>query len=255
MDGLAVDAVRELPRDRPVDLLAAYAQPWCLSLAMLVTGADPADRERLAALSREVLAGTGQPEDSPVRMRAAEATAELERIFNARVARMGEPTMVGISQTLPRMLANAWVALLRHPSEWERLRADPGLMTGGFEELLRFASIVPALFRRAMEDVDIAGVHIHMGEQVHLRVGSANRDPEQFPDPDRLDVTRPFTANMTLGNGRNSCVGAMLIRMAGASTTRALLDGLPHAELVGDVEWQSGSGFCWPTAVYVKGSA
>ncbi len=255
MEELAENAVRQLPRDRPVDLLGEFAQPWCLSLAMLVTGADPADREKLAALAREVFAGTGQPADSPVRARAAEATAEMERTFNARISRMGEPAMVGVSQTLPRMLANTWVALLRHPAEWARLGSRPDLMPGAVEELLRYAGIVPALFRRAVEDVELAGVRIRQGEQVHLMVASANRDPEQFPEPDRLDVTRRMSAHMTLGNGRNSCVGAMLIRMAAGVTTAALLEGFADAALAGAVEWRSGSGFCWPAAVYVVRSS
>lgn len=251
MEALAAGAIEQLPRDRPADLLAEFAQPWCLSLAILVTGADPADREKLEGLAREVFAGTGQPEDSPLRRRAAEATAELERIFHSQVARMGEPTMVGISQTLPRLLANSWVALLRHPAEWARLRQSPDLMPGAVEELLRYASIVPALFRRAVQHVELAGLRIRQGDQVHLMVASANRDPEQFPEPDRLDVTRRLTTHVTLGSGRNSCVGAMLIRMAAATTTAALLKGFPDASLADGVEWRSGSGFCWPSAVYV----
>jgi len=253
MEAQAQSAAERLPRGRPVDLLSEYALPWCLTLAMLVTGADADDRERLADLGSHVFAGTGQPEDSPLGTRAAAAGAELERIFEARVARTGEPTLVGISQTLPRLLINGWLALLRHPAEWARLRGQPDLMPRAIEELMRYASIVPALFRRAEEDVELGSVRIAKSQRVHLMVGSANRDPEQFPDPDRLDVTRRAATHMTLGMGRNSCVGAILIRMAAAATTGALLRKFGEAELTGTVEWSIGSGFCWPCAVYVIG--
>jgi cytochrome P450 len=254
MEAQAQSAAERLPRGRPVDLLSEYAQPWCLTLAMLVTGAEPEDRERLAELGSHVYAGTGQPQDSPLRARATAAAAELERIFEARVARMGEPTLVGVSQTMPRLLVNGWLALLRHPAEWARLRDQPDLMPRAIEELMRYASIVPALFRRAMEDVELGHVRIEEGQRVHLMVGSANRDPEQFPDPDRLDVARRVTSHVTLGMGRNSCIGAILIRMAAAATTVALLRKFGEASLTGTVEWRTGSGFCWPSAVHVIGS-
>jgi len=255
LEALADSAAERLPRERPVDLLSEFAQPWCLTLAMWVTGAEAEDRERLAELGSQVYAGTGQPQDSPLRARAAAAAAELERIFEARVARMGEPTLVGVSQTLPRLLVNGWLALLRHPAEWARLRDRPDLMPRAIEELLRYASIVPALFRRAVEDVELGGAQIAEGQRVHLMVGSANRDPEQFPDPNRLDVTRRITTHVTLGTGRNSCVGAILIRMAAGATTGALLRTFGQADLTGAVEWRTGSGFCWPSAVYIIGRA
>ncbi|HEY2018446.1 MAG TPA: cytochrome P450 [Bryobacteraceae bacterium] len=250
MEELADSSAARLPRDRPVDLLGEYAKPWSLALAMLVTGADAADRERLAELGSRVYAGTGQPQDSPLRTAATEAAAQLERLFDAQVARLGEPTLVGVSQTMPRLLANGWLALLRHPEQWALLRDRPELMPLAIEELFRYASIVPALFRRAVEDVELGELRIRAGERVNLMVGSANRDPDQFPEPNRLDVTRRFTAHVTLGMGRNSCVGAILIRMAAGTTTGALLRRFGGAQLSGTVEWLTGSGFCWPAAVY-----
>ena len=251
MEALADSAAGHLPRGRPIDLLSEYAQPWCLTLAMSVTGAGTEDRERLSQLGSLVYAGTGQAPDSPLREEAAAARAELERLFEARVARMGEPTLVGVSQTMPRLLANGWLALLRNPGEWARLRDQPELMPRAIEELMRYASIVPALFRRAVDDVELAGVRIAKGQRVTLKVGSANRDPEQFPEPDRLDVGRRISPHVTLGMGRNSCVGAALIRMSSAATTGALLRRFGEASLTNTVDWRTGSGFCWPSAVWV----
>jgi cytochrome P450 len=244
-------ALDALPTDHPVDLLGEFAKPWCLSLAMLVTGADPGDRERLSVLGNTVFAGTGAPDGSALKADAARATAELERVFQHLGVPMGEPTFIAISQTSARLLSNAWLALLSHPAEYARLRAQPDLMPGAVEELLRFAGIVRRVFRRATEDIDLGGVTIAKGDRVLLMLASANRDPEQFPQPNRLDVSRPIAAQVALGMGRNSCVGAMLIRMAATVATRALVETFAEGEVAGPVEWHEGSGFCFPVAVRV----
>jgi cytochrome P450 len=252
MEALALAAIAHLPTDRPVDLLGEYAQPWCLDLALLVVGAGPGDRSRLAELGNRVFAATGEPDDSPVRPAAAAATAEMERIFQNGPIPMGEPTFVALSQTLPRLMANAWLALLQHPSEVAQLRARPGLLPDAVEEFLRYAGIVRRVWRRATADLELAGVRIAAGQPVMLMLASANRDPAQFPDPDRLDVTRRFTGHVALGTGRNSCVGATLVRMAMATGTGALLQQLQAAELSGMPEWRAGSGYCFPTSVPVR---
>jgi len=249
---LANSSAASLPRDRPVDLLGEFAKPWCLTLAMHVTGANAHERGRLSELGSKVYAGTGQPAGSPLKTAAAEAVAELQQMFESRIAQMGEPTLVGVSQTMPRLLANGWLALAMHPGEWMRLREDPELMPRAIEEMMRYASIVPALFRRAVEDVEVGAVRIASGMRVHLMIGSANRDAEQFADPNRLDVGRRAAGHLTLGTGRNSCVGAMLIRMSASMLTAALVRRIVDPEVAGPVEWRTGSGFCWPAEVWVK---
>jgi cytochrome P450 len=244
-------AIHALATDRPVDLLGEFTKPWCLTLAMLVTGADPDDRERLSELGNAVFAGTGEPEGSILKLDAARATAELERIFHRLAVPMGEPTFIAVSQTLARLLSNAWLALVEHPAEYARLRAQPDLMPGAIEELLRYAGIVRRVFRWATEDVDLGGVLIAKGDRALLMLASANRDPEQFPQANRLDISRPIAAHVSLGMGRNSCVGAMLIRMAAAVATRAFVERFAGAEVAGPVEWRVGSGFCFPVAVRV----
>ena len=240
-----------LPDDRPVDLLREFSQPCCLSLAVLVTGADPADTALLGALGAAAFSGTGAPVGSEKRTRATAATAELERYFHNSPFRMGEPTFVGISQTMARLLANGWLALLRHPAECRRLREQPSLMPTAVEELLRYAGIVPTLFRRAQSAVEIGEAHIAEGQRVCLMIASANRDPEQFTDPDRLDVSRRTVNHLALGIGRNSCVGNLVIRMASAVTTGALLRTFPAAQLEGPTEWKIGASFTFPASVPV----
>jgi hypothetical protein len=234
-----------------VDLLGEFALPWALALGILVMQADPAHSGLLADLGGRVFAATGETEDAAMRENAAAATAELERIFKAGPLPMAEPTFVAITQALPHLLASAWLALVRHPGEYARLRACPGLVTGAMDELLRYSGIVRCVFRRATADVDLRGVSIAQGDLVVLSLASANRDPEHFPDPDRLDVSRPATGHVALGTGRNSCVGAMLIRLASSLATGALTARFAEARFGSVGEWRIGTSFYFPASVYV----
>ena len=173
LEALTHSALDRLPTDRAVDLFGEFTLPWGLALAMLVTGADAADSRRLADLGGRVFAATGESEDAALRADAASATAELERIFETGPIPMGEPAFVALSQTLPRLLANAWLALVRHPTEFAHLRAHPELMPGAIEELLRYAGIVRRVFRRATAKVDLGGVRIAEGELAVLMLASA----------------------------------------------------------------------------------
>jgi len=253
LEALTRSALGRLPTGRPVDLFCEFTLPWGLELAMLVTGADPDDRRRLADLGGRVFAATGAgDQDAALRADAAAATAELERMFESGPIPMGEPAFVALSQTLPRLLANAWLALVWHPGEFARLRAHTELMPGAIEELLRYAGIVRRVFRRATGNVELGGVRIAEGELAVLMLASANRDPEQFPDPNRLDLARPVSSHVALGTGRNSCVGAMLIRMAAAVATGALAATFTDVSFINVGEWRTGSGFCFPASVCVR---
>jgi cytochrome P450 len=249
MSEMAHRAIDRFPANRPVDLYREFAKPWGLDLAMLVTAADPAGRERLADLSDRVFAPTGVSGDSRLKSDAAEAVAEMDRMLQNGPIPMGEPTFVALSQTLPRLLASSWLALLEHPAQWARLRNQPDLIQGAIEELLRYAGIVSSVRRRATTEIELAGVRIRAGERVVLMLASANRDPAQFPDPDRLDVTRRFAGHVALGTGRNSCVGAMLVRLGASVSTSTLVERFAEAELTGSIEWREGDRFCWPESV------
>ena len=246
-------ALDRLPTDRAVDLLGEFTLPWGLSLGMLVTGADPIAASRLSDLGSRVFAATGASrEETQLRADAAAATAELDRIFETGPIPMGEPAFVALSQTLPRLLAAAWLALVRHPAEFAWLRAHRGLLPGATEELLRYAGIVRRVFRRATANVDLGGVTIAAGDLVVLMLASANRDPEQFPDPDRLLLSRPATGHVALGTGRNSCVGAMVIRMAAATATAALAAKFVEVQFDRVGDWRTGTGFYFPASVFVN---
>jgi cytochrome P450 len=251
LEVLTHDALDRLSTERPVELLSDFALPWSLTLAMLVMRADPAHSRRLAELGHRVFAATGENENHAVRENSAAATAELERIFQAAPIPMAEPTFVAMSQALPHLLVSGWLALVRHPAEFARLRARPDLVPGAIEELLRYSGIVRRVFRRATAEIDLGGVNIAQGDLVVLNLSSANRDPEQFPDPDRLDVARPANGHVALGAGRNSCVGAMLIRVASSLATAALTSRFAQARFNSVGGWRIGTSFQFPASVYV----
>lgn len=163
--------------------------------------AQSLDCEPLADLARQVSAAAAEPTDSLLQSAAVAASTELEIKLQGGMP-MRTPAFVALSQTLPCFLANAWLALCRHPSELARLRAEPVLMPRAIEELLRYAGLARTLFRLATEDIDLGGIRIAEGERVRLMLASANRDPAQFPDPDRLDFTRRSAGQLALGAGR-----------------------------------------------------
>jgi cytochrome P450 len=252
MEPLTCGLLNNLETERPVDLLSAYAQPWCSELAFLILDTAAAERGYMSALGNEVFAATGAADDSPLRTRAAAATLELECLLKDGRIPMGEPTFVATSQTLPRLLAAVWVSLYRHPGQADHLRVQPELWQGAVEELLRFAGIVRRIWRQAREAVELGGVQIDAGQRLMLMLADANRDPDEFPEPDRLDVTRRVPAQFALGAGRNSCAGGAVVRLAMIAATKALLTRFPGARLCREPEWRTGSGYRFPESVPVK---
>jgi hypothetical protein len=148
-------------------------------------------------------------------------------------------------------LTSAWLALFRHPDEFARLRDQPELMPRAIEELLRYAGIVHTVFRQAVATMDLAGVRILANERVVLKLGSANRDPVQFPEPHRLDVTRRPTSRIVLGAGPHSCLGAALVRFGANIATRALVEKFVLAEMSDAVEWHRDFMVCSPLSLNV----
>ncbi|MFY0522620.1 cytochrome P450 [Archangium gephyra] len=121
--------------------------------------------------------------------------------------------LVAGNETTTNLIGNGLVALLRNPSEWERLAADPSLMPNAVEEMLRYDSPAQALIRVVLEDTEIAGQPVPKGSRVLLLLGASNREPRRFPEPDRFDVTREAQGHVSFGHGIHFCLGAPLARL------------------------------------------
>jgi cytochrome P450 len=238
-----------LGTDRPVDLVREFAQPWSLRVAAIVTGADSVDCEALADLARQVSAAAAEPRDPELQRAAAAASTELEKRLAGGMP-MRAPAFVALSHTLPCFLANAWLTLYRHPSELARLREDSAVMPNAIHELLRYAGLARTAWRLATTDLDLSGIRIPQGERLMLMLASANRDPAQFPEPDRLDFERGAAGQLALGAGSHSCVGGLLIRMAASVATDAFIHNFAVADMSVPIEWRGGSGFRSPASLY-----
>jgi cytochrome P450/SAM-dependent methyltransferase len=128
-------------------------------------------------------------------------------------------------ETTSNLLGNGLWLLMQHPEIWHQLRADPGLLDGAIEEMLRFESPVQrGTFRIVAEDFELGGCHIKKGDQVAALIGAANRDPEIFPNPDTFDIRRSPNRHLAFGNGPHFCMGASLARLEARVAFRMLLE-------------------------------
>ncbi|WP_405940078.1 cytochrome P450 [Streptomyces sp. NBC_00726] len=139
-------------------------------------------------------------------------------------------------ETTTHLISNAVHALLRHPDQLARLRADPGLMRGAVEELTRYDTVTQAIVRVVAQDLEIGGRTLREGELVYLFLGATNRDPERFEDPDRLDLTRPGNRHLSFGHGPHFCLGGPLARLQTEVAVGTLVRRLPGLRLAEGAE-------------------
>jgi cytochrome P450 len=133
--------------------------------------------------------------------------------------------LVAGHETVVNMLANGMWILLNQVEPYRRLQQNPDLVPGAIEEIMRFESPVQrATFRATTEALQIGGVTIERGQQVSAVIGSANRDPDQFPEPDRFDMERKPNRHLGFGAGIHACLGPALARLEGKLAFQRLLE-------------------------------
>lgn len=207
---------------------ADHALFQSLSAVLLDIGAPPeavgaAQRELTGYLSELTARKRRDPDDSLLGRLAAR-----DDLGDDEAAAMGVLLLVAGHETTANMTALGTLALLRRPDQAARLRAEPALMPGAVEELLRYLSIVHlGVPRVATEDVDLDGTRIRAGEGVLCMVSTANRDGTVFPDPGGLDVTRDARRHLAFGFGVHQCLGQPLARAELRIALATLLRRLP----------------------------
>jgi cytochrome P450 len=152
-------------------------------------------------------------------------------------------TMVGGQETTTNLIGNGVLALLRNPDQLEKLRSDLSLIPSAVEELLRYESPSQHTARLAPEDTILGGRRIRKRQAVIAVMAAGNRDPERFPDPDRLDITRADNRHLAFGWAAHFCFGAALARIEGQVAFELMLRRLPHwAFEPGPLVWRSNLG-------------
>ncbi|WP_017655964.1 cytochrome P450 [Fortiea contorta] len=155
-------------------------------------------------------------------------------------------------ETTINLIAKGTLALLRHPETLQLLRSHPELITGAVEELIRYDSPVQMVSRWAFADIEIGGKLIRCGDSVGLILGSANRDPARFPDPDILDIQRQDGKHSGFGSGIHFCLGAALARSEAQIALNVLLNRLPQLRLIDkNIAWANNIVFHGPKNLQV----
>jgi cytochrome P450 PksS len=253
-----LDTARRMAGGGPIDLVGAYALPLPATVIADLLGVPPSDRHRFHRWSSRIVgvsSGAGALWMLPAalaflryvrglvaRRRADPGDDLITALLRAEEAddRLSEDDLLAMiflllvagHETTVNLIAGGTLALLDHPDQLERLRADPALLGTAIEELLRYSSPLDlATERYARTEVTIAGTTIPAGALTFAVIGSANRDEEQFAEPDALDLARQPNRHLAFGQGAHYCLGAPLARLEGQIALATLLRRAPDLRL------------------------
>ncbi|MEU6534611.1 cytochrome P450 [Streptomyces sp. NPDC047000] len=267
-----------LPRGR-ADLVESFAHPLPITVICELLGVPGPDRAEFRAMSTEAVAPRSPESEREAFTRLAAYLEELiedkrragptddllgelvrttaedgDRLSAGELRGMAFLLLVAGHETTVNLISNGVHDLLTHPGQLAALRADPGLVDGAVEEMLRHEGPVEnATFRFAAEDLEIAGVSVTRGDPVIIGLSAADRDAGRFPDPDRFDIRRPTQGHLAFGYGIHYCLGAPLARLEARTAIRSLLErapGLAQDGLPG--EWLPGTLIRGPRSLPVR---
>ncbi len=190
------------------------------------------DMPRLVKFVRGLVERKRREPADDILTRLIEAEEEGERLTEDELVSLVFLLIIAGYETTVHLITNGVLALLTHPEELARLRANPNLAGSAVEEILRFCSPIHGTkMNYAREDVDIAGVMIPKGTPTVPLLGSANRDERVFADPDTFDITRDPNKHLAFSQGNHFCLGAFLARMEARIAIKTLLERSPELRL------------------------
>ncbi|TML82878.1 MAG: cytochrome P450, partial [Actinobacteria bacterium] len=247
-----------------MDLVDEFAFPLPITVIAELLGIPVADRDRFRRWTNAIVTPAFTPEDlAQFGASANEFVAYLRELFERRRSTPGDDLVSALLQvedggdtlseeelfsmvvlliiagheTTVSLIGNAVLALLQDPDQRAALERDPTRMSHAIEELLRYDGPVERTLNRwAATDVELGGQTIRKGEGVIVILGSADRDPSRFPDPDRLDFAREDVKHLAFGRGSHYCLGAPLARLEAEVALTTLLRRLPGLRLAMSVE-------------------
>jgi len=236
-----VDQLLEVGEHGETDLMADFAGPLPATVLAELLGIPAEDQELFRHWTMTLIETIDPVSHHLTSDAGTQAQANMEAYLAEVVsARRREPrpdpeelhemsillTIAGL-ETTTNLIGNGVNALLDHPDQAARLRAEPGLITTAVEELLRFDSPIQVSGRVPVEDLELDGQQLRKGQMVGILLGAANRDPEVFAEPGRLDLGRSPNNHLAFSRGIHFCVGAPLARLEGAIAIPALLARFP----------------------------
>lgn len=271
IERLADELIDRGLRGGELELMEQVAVPLPLLIVTELLGLDPDAHDRLRGWAEEEMvfinAQTPEAEARRLSDRSAELFAEL-RAAIARARRGAGPDSLlaelvrttdeegrlteeellatagllvrGGTHTVTHLIGNSVLALVRHRSQLELLRARPELWRGALDELLRHSGPLQSQLRIATRPVQLHGVEIAAGERLQVVLGAANRDPRKFDDPDALRLDRDASEHVGFGGGIHYCLGARLGRIEAQVVLERLLDRMPlmaRTEPLEEPEW------------------
>jgi cytochrome P450 PksS len=267
---IAQRLLEALPAEGSVDLLDAFAFPLPVTVIAELLGVPTEDQDRFRAWTFTVLNPNGgnlepvrramvefqqylkeilarrraEPRDDLISALLAAEEQGGDRLSAVELVSMVFLLMVAGHETTVNVIANGVWALLRHPEQLERLRANPALLEPAIEEILRYCGPVRhSTSRFAVQDTEFRGQLIPAGEMIMASVLSANHDPEQFDAPERFDITRTPNRHIAFGSGSHFCIGASLARLETSIALPLLLERLPRLRFAGEpsaLRWRGG---------------
>lgn len=258
------------PPGESVDLLEAFAFPLPITVIAELLGVPAEDQPRFREWTTTLVSPPKSTDLEPLRKtavqmqqyfqtflarRRAEPRDDLtsallaaeehgDRLSAVELTSMVFLLLVAGHETTVNLITNGVWALLRHPDQLERLRAEPALLESAVEEMLRYCGPVRHTTSRfALHDTEFLGQTIPAGEMIMASLLAANHDPEQFAEPGRFDIARSPNRHLSFGSGVHFCLGAPLSRMEAQIALSLLLERLPRLRFAVDpcmLRWRSG---------------
>ncbi|WP_437787852.1 cytochrome P450 [Sorangium sp. So ce1097] len=218
-----------------------------VNLSYAISGGDEAERmmsehaaakDEMEAYLAEVLKARRRAPKDDLLTRLVEVEVDGERLTDDEILGFFQVLLAAGTETTTNLIDNAILCLIEWPEELARLRASPDVLPSAIEEVLRYRSPVQIAFREARRDVEVHGQVIPAGKLVVPVIGSANRDPQQFRDPDRFDIGRDPNPHVAFGQGVHFCLGAPLARLEARIALSDLLSRLRGLELASKEPWE-----------------
>lgn len=267
---IADELLAEVEGQESINLIDEYAFPLPIIVISEMLGVPNSDRDKFRVWSNALIERSGREPDEDVRNLIMEfreyladwfskvrqqpgndlisqliiAEEQGDRLTEHELFNLVMLLIIAGHETTVNLIGNGILALLQHPEQLRILQSRPELIHTAIEEVLRYNGPVEfSTGRWVKEDLEFKGVSMKRGESVIISLSSANRDPEQFNDPDLFDISREKSPHLAFGKGIHLCLGAPLARLEGEIAINTLLKRYPNIRLkvdVSELEWRPG---------------